>query len=181
MNIYRIQYIEKHEYMKENEITVFLVDVDNRMIDAWKKMFCDEKNVSVINMDVVDFLNENQRIDCVATAGNSFGLMTGGLDAAYIKYFGEELQENVQKRIAEEYYGEQPVGTSITVKIPKHPQILLIYSPSMRIPQPIIDPRVVYSCTRTALIEAIKSGAKNVVLPAFGHLTGRINGMLLVI
>lgn len=97
------------------------------------------------------------------------------LDAAYIKYFGEELQENVQKRIAEEYYGEQPVGTSITVKIPKHPQILLIYSPSMRIPQPIIDPRVVYSCTRTALIEAIKSCAKSVVLPAFGHLTGRIN------
>ena len=48
--------------------------------------------------------------DCVATAGNSFGLMDAGMDLAVLKFFGVELQGVIQKRIIEEFYGEQPVG-----------------------------------------------------------------------
>ena len=159
---------------KQYDITVYLVDVNNRMTRAWEEKFADEMNVKIINMDVVGFLNENSTIDGVVSAANSFGIMTGGLDAAYIQYFGTELQEAVQRKIAEVYFGEQPVGSSIAVEIPKHPGILLIHTPSMRTPQPIIDPRIVYSCTRTALVEAIRCGVKNLILPAFGHLTGRV-------
>lgn len=159
---------------KQYDIKVFLVDVDNRMIRAWERKFIDERNVKIINMDVVEFLKKNSAIDGVVSTANSFGIMTGGLDAAYIQYFGIELQEAVQRKIAEEYFGEQPVGTSVAVEIPEHPGVLLIHTPSMRTPQPIIDPRVVYSCTRTALIEAIRCGVKNLILPAFGHLTGGV-------
>lgn len=159
---------------KQYDITIHLVDVDNRMIRAWEQKFFDEGNVRIVNMDVVEFLEKNSTIDGVVSAANSFGIMTGGLDAAYIQYFGSELQEAVQRKIAEEYFGEQPVGSSIAVKIPKHPGFLLIHTPSMRTPQPIIDPRIVYSCTRTALVEAIRCGVKNLILPAFGHLTGRV-------
>jgi O-acetyl-ADP-ribose deacetylase (regulator of RNase III) len=48
--------------------------------------------------------------DCVATAGNSFGLMDAGMDLAVLKFFGRELQDTIQKRIIEEFYGEQPGG-----------------------------------------------------------------------
>lgn len=159
---------------KKDEIAIFLVDVDNRMISAWEQKFFDERNVKIINMDVIEFLKKNSAIDCVVSTANSFGIMTGGLDAAYIQYFGSELQDAVQRKIAEEYFGEQPVGSSIAVEIPKHPGLLLIHTPTMRTPQPIIDPRIVYSCTRTALVEAIRCGVKNLILPAFGHLTGRV-------
>src|SRR5881398_1787344 len=47
--------------------------------------------------------------DCVATAGNSFGLMDAGMDLAILKFFGRELQDKIQTRIIEEFYGEQPV------------------------------------------------------------------------
>ena len=50
--------------------------------------------------------------DCVATAGNSFGLMDAGMDLAVLKFFGTQIQERIQKRILEDYCGEQPVGTS---------------------------------------------------------------------
>src|SRR5678809_83114 len=54
--------------------------------------------------------------DCVATAGNSFGLMDAGMDLAILKFFGHELQDKIQKRIINEFYGEQPVGTAFIVE-----------------------------------------------------------------
>ena len=159
---------------KKYDITIHLVDVDNRVIRAWERKFFDEGNVRIVNMDVVEYLEKNSTMDGVVSAANSFGIMTGGIDAAYIQYFGSELQEAVQRKIAEEYFGEQPVGTSVVVEIPNYPGILLIHTPSMRTPQPIIDPRIVYSCTRTALVEAIRCSVKNLILPAFGHLTGKV-------
>src|SRR5882757_5106525 len=54
--------------------------------------------------------------DCVATAGNSFGLMDAGMDLAVLKFFGQQIQEKVQKRILDDYCGEQPVGTAFIVE-----------------------------------------------------------------
>jgi hypothetical protein len=34
--------------------------------------------------------------DCMVSPANSFGLMDGGIDAAIIQFFGEQLQERVQ-------------------------------------------------------------------------------------
>src|SRR5512141_1426259 len=49
--------------------------------------------------------------DCIATAGNSFGLMDAGMDLAIVRFFGSELQNVIQRRILEDFCGEQPVGT----------------------------------------------------------------------
>jgi O-acetyl-ADP-ribose deacetylase (regulator of RNase III) len=35
------------------------------------------------------------------TAGNSFGLMTAGIDAAVVRFFGEPIMQRVQHRIIE--------------------------------------------------------------------------------
>src|SRR2546423_1741865 len=51
------------------------------------------------------------RFDCMVSAGNSFGLMDGGVDAAITRFFGSPLMDKVQRQILEEYLGEQPVGT----------------------------------------------------------------------
>jgi hypothetical protein len=42
---------------------------------------------------VVGKFEEIPSFDCVATAGNSFGLMDAGMDLAVLKFFGPQLQE----------------------------------------------------------------------------------------
>lgn len=44
----------------------------------------------------------------------------------------------------------------------------------MRIPQPILDPRIIYTATRSTLVEAIKKQISTITLPAFVHLTGNV-------
>jgi hypothetical protein len=44
----------------------------------------------------------------------------------------------------------------------------------MRTPEQIVDSRVVYQCMRTTLIEALKCNVDNIVIPAFGGLTGQV-------
>jgi len=51
----------------------------------------------------------------LVTAGNSFGLMTAGIDAAVVRFFGEPLMQRVQHRIMDEFFGEQPVGTAFVL------------------------------------------------------------------
>lgn len=43
----------------------------------------------------------------------------------------------------------------------------------MRIPQ-VIDPRIIYTCMRSTLVEMKISNYKEVVIPAFGHCTGAV-------
>ena len=75
--------------------------------------------------------------DCIVTAANSFGLMDAGIDRAVAKCFGEALMRTVQKRILEDYLGEQPVGTCILIPThhPQHP--FIAHAPTMRVPQNI--------------------------------------------
>lgn len=157
---------------------IYLVDLDSRMTNCWERDFEEVTDVEVVNGDMQEFLDNHKDVDTIVSAANSFGLMDGGLDAVYVRYFGERLQTAVLERIREEHLGEQPVGSSMILEIPGTEGKQLIHTPSMRTPQPIIDPRVVYTCTRSALVIAMKNKAKAIVLPAFGHLTGRVKAEL---
>lgn len=165
---------------------ITLLDINKNMTDAWLKYF-ENENVSIINSSFEDFMNDNQDVDAIVSPANSFGLMDGGYDKAIIDYFGEELMNDVKNMILQDWYGEQPVGTSITVPIvnkfiykqiadekviPCHP--ILIHTPTMRTPETIVDSRIIYQCMRTTLIEAIKQNVEHIVIPAFGGLTGRV-------
>src|SRR6266704_2725646 len=63
--------------------------------------------------------------DCVATAGNSFGLMDAGMDLAVLKFFGMHIQERIQNKILEDFCGEQPVGSAFLVETGRvdHPYV----------------------------------------------------------
>ena len=138
------------------------------------KYFRLESNVELCCCDIEDFLKDNiEKIDAVTSAANSFGIMDGGLDKALVDFFGEQLQANVQRVIQKEFLGEQPVGTCATIDIPGYNKKVL-HTPTMRIPQPILDPRIIYTATRSTLVEAIKKQISTITLPAFGHLTGNV-------
>ena len=84
----------------------------------------------------------------------------------------------MQEKLQKEYLGEQPVGTCMKVDIPDT-DIVLLHSPSMREPQIILDPTVIYHCMRSTLITAIEYNTKTLVVPAFGGCTGAVPAELL--
>ena len=152
---------------------IYIIDIDEKMIDSLMKYFRWESNVELCCCDIETFLKDNiDKIDAVTSAANSFGIMDGGHDKALVDFFGEQLQANVQRVIQKEFLGEQPVGTCATIDIPGYNKKVL-HTPTMRIPQPILDPRIIYTATRSTLVEAIKKQISTITLPAFGHLTGQ--------
>lgn len=157
---------------------IFLMDIDKNMCSEWNERFSAYENVEVVNCEFTKFIQQHPEVDTIGSAANSFGLMDGGLDLYYIKQYGKDLQKAVQKVIIKEYYGEQPIGSSFILAIPNSSGIKLIHTPTMRVPMKITDIRVIYTSTRSALVEAIKAGSKVTMLPAYGHLTGGISADL---
>jgi len=152
---------------------IYLLDRNKAMTDAWKKDFAGCEGVEIHHMDFKDFMDTHPSADGVVSPANSMGLMDGGYDKAISDYFSRDLHEAVQKELIRVHFGEQPVGSCMTVKIP-HTDKLLLHTPSMRTPEVIIDPRVIYTCTRSTLVAAMQNNVKEVVMPAFGGLTGRL-------
>lgn len=97
--------------------------------------------------------------DCFVTAGNAFGLMTAGIDAAVVAFHGTALMERVQRRIIDEYLGEQPVGTCFVepTGTPGYP--FVGHAPTMRMPGPISGSDAVYRAAWAALLAVYRHNA----------------------
>lgn len=149
---------------------IYLLDNNFNMIREWKRYFADVSCVEIVHDDFENFMKIH-KVDCVVSPANSFGLMDGGYDLAISKWFSWGLMESVQSYIINNYYGEQPVATSFTLDTTVE-GVKLIHTPTMREPDEIREPLVVYQCMRTTLIEAIKNNIQEIVIPSFGGGTG---------
>ena len=124
---------------------------------------------------------ENEReFDCLVSPTNSFGLMDGGIDLAIRNYFGMKIQYNTQKLIQKEFYGEQPIGTSIIVLTENEYHPFLAHTPTMRVPTNISQTENVYYAF-FAMLVAVANYNKNkpgqikkVLCPGLGTATGRM-------
>jgi O-acetyl-ADP-ribose deacetylase (regulator of RNase III) len=130
------------------DFKLVLVDPKEHLIEEWKHYFSVYPEVSYHH----GRFEEIEEYDCLINAGNSFGLMDGGVDLAISEFFGPELQEDVQDLILLEYAGEQPVGTSFLVSTanPDHPY--MAHTPTMRAPTIIRGTENVYNAFRAALV-----------------------------
>ncbi len=153
-------------------MTIYLLCRNLEMFLEWKHQFAECDDVDVVMDDFAHFM-DTHKVQCVVSPANSYGCMDGGYDAAITGYFGTALMKNVQKYILENYYGEQPVGTSFIIDIPETDK-KLIHTPTMRIPSKIREPEIVYQCMRTTLMEALKNNIESIVIPAFGGATGMV-------
>lgn len=120
--------------------------------------------------------------DCIATAGNSFGLMDAGMDLAMVRFFGLELQERIQKVILNDYLGEQPVGTSFIVASGRLEPAWVAHTPTMRIPMNVSGTDYVYLATWATLLavhghnrQKALTPITTLVCPAFATGTGGVH------
>lgn len=163
---------------------IYLLDINKNMTDAWKQDFNEIESVEIVNDSFENFMTIHPDVEAIVSPANSFGLMDGGYDKAIIDYFGIELMRDVQEAIIWNWYGEQPVGTSMSVYIRDRfrpcgkydiaRNTILIHTPTMRTPEKIIDSRIIYQCMRTTLIEALSEQINSIVIPAFGGCTGGV-------
>jgi O-acetyl-ADP-ribose deacetylase (regulator of RNase III) len=154
-----------------------LVDPKFALCAAFRERFAAwPEDVAVIEGRFEDL----QAFDCIVSAANSFGLMDGGVDAAITQFFGYQLQERVQRRILDEFLGEQPVGTSIIVETnhPKHP--FVAHTPTMRTPMPIALTDHAYVAMWAMLLAVRRHNLTSerrigiVACPGLGTATGRV-------
>jgi O-acetyl-ADP-ribose deacetylase (regulator of RNase III) len=148
----------------------WLVHPDGAMCAAFRDRFAGLPNVRVIQGRFEDLEPHH----CFVTAGNAFGLMTAGIDAAVIRRFGESLMARVQQEIMDRFFGEQPVGTAFIVPTDDPLLPFLAHAPTMRVPGNIEGTDKVYAATWAALlaIQAHNQTAARqievIALPAMG-------------
>lgn len=152
-----------------------LVDRNRENCDTLRWRFRDHPEVEII----CGPFEELPAFHCIATAGNSFGLMDAGMDLAVVRFFGVPVMEKIQASILREYLGEQPVGSSFLVPThhPEHP--FVAHSPTMRIPMNISGTDQVYQAMWATLLAVHRhneQGAEREIgvlaCPAFGTGTG---------
>src|SRR5437763_2288688 len=109
---------------------VWLVHPEEAMCAAFRDRFADLPGVRVVRGRLEDL----EPHDCFVTAGNSFGLMTAGIDAAVVRRFGEDLMSRVQHHIMDRFFGEQPVGTAFILPTGDPALPFVAHAPTMRVP-----------------------------------------------
>ena len=129
---------------------IHLFDMNEQLCEAWQKEFAGYADVTVHNV----MLEDAPAADCLVAAGNGFGIMDGGLDAAMANQFPDVVL-NVREGIAAEYKGEIPVGQALIVPTGDETFPWFCYTPTMRFPRKIPQ-ETVYDSMRALLLAVIR-------------------------
>ena len=157
---------------------LILFDLNPAMVHAWHEVF---KGIS--DVEIISNFNE-VKADCLVAAGNSYGIMDGGLDLLYRKVFGKVLQDNVQHEITKRFMGEQPVGTCVLVWVDHDDFNYVAYAPTMRVPQVLDNPSKMYDVLWSVLAEVtVRNNSsppgtraiESIACPGLGTGCGKLN------
>ena len=154
--------------MSEN-IKLYLCDLNTQLISAWEQEFKDCPNVIIKFGNIFEIFS-----DAIISPANSFGFMDGGIDLAYSKYFGWDLQKRLQEKINLEFNGELPIGTALTIPTGRESIRYVISCPTMRVPEYVTQSVNAYLAFRAGLIETKKYNLKSVSCPGLGTGSGRL-------
>jgi O-acetyl-ADP-ribose deacetylase (regulator of RNase III) len=155
---------------------LILVDPNAGVCTAWQDYFKNLPDVEIVN----SYFESLPAFDCMVSAANSFGLMDGGVDAPITRFFGDDLMFAVQKRVIEEYFGEQPVGTSMIVETGNTEHPYIAHTLTMRVPMVITHTDNVYLAMWAVLREVHRHNQtaerkiEIVACPGLGTATGHV-------
>ncbi len=107
-------------------LKVVLVDVNAKMIEAWRSTFEDNPEVQIVHGSILD-----QSVSAWATPTNSRGAMRGGLDAIIKRHLGDRIEAKVQQEINRLYLGVMPIGCAVCVATDIAVPRFLISTPTM--------------------------------------------------
>jgi len=128
--------------------TLQLIHAKAEACSAFSTRFAGLPGVEVQQMRYEDLGNHA----CFVTAGNAYGLMMTGNDAAVIHRLGRAFVREVQEHIMDVYFGEQPIGTAFVIATRDAGRPYLCHAPTMRTRCSIVRTSHIYSATFAALV-----------------------------
>lgn len=140
---------------------IVLCDVNKDIINAWNQVFADCPEVITFHgqfQDIPGVFAEEFVWKVLVSAGNSFGVMGGGIDLAIAKRF-PGVEARVRQRIYNEFNGELNVGNATGLDLIEvegkrgEGWRALIYTSTMRAPISINGTDNVYLAMYAALCE----------------------------
>lgn len=137
------------ESTKGENMKIYLRDINPCIVGAWKEIFRDEKDIEISCGNIF----AGPKADALISPANSFGWMDGGIDLVYIRRFGWKVQERLQERIKESYYGEILVGQATIIKTDDKDFPFLVSAPTMRVPMNVKGTVNAYLAFRAALMK----------------------------
>ncbi len=158
-------------------IELWLIHPENEACEAFRRQFDGLPRVTVI----ASRYEELPPHDCFVTAGNSFGIMTAGVDAAVVRVHGVGLMKRIQYHILDEFLGEQPVGTAFLEPTGNAAYPFVAHAPTMRVPGSIVGTDHVYNAAWAAFLAVYRhnlaSAERKIDTLAFPALGAGFGGM----
>jgi len=152
------------------DIRISICDLDPLFVAEAHHHLMELPNViEVAHRSVID-----RPADAVMSPANSFGFMDGGVDWAYLQFFGIELQRRLQMVIRLQKFQELLVGAAVAVPTYHEAIPFLIAAPTMRVPKIIDDPADIMLATRAAIRVATDFRFSHIVMPGMGTGCGRV-------
>lgn len=113
-------------------MVLHFVDINPAVAEALACAFEPHPEVRVTCANILSVASH-----CLVSPANSAGYMDGGIDAAYLRFFGPAIQSEVQSAIQRRPEGRLPVGAALTVAT-RHPRIpFFIVAPTMEVPEEV--------------------------------------------
>ena len=145
-----------------------LADINLGMVNAWKHEFSQYPNFEFHCGDVFE-----KSADILVSPANSFGFMNGGIDLAYSKKIGWQMQTDLQEKIKNEYDGELLVGQSTVIPTNFAQYPFLLAAPTMRVPMYLQGSANVFLAAKAIFVAVKKMDAGTTCLiPGLGTGTG---------
>ncbi|CAK7070788.1 MAG: O-acetyl-ADP-ribose deacetylase [Desulfovibrio sp.] len=114
-------------------------------------------------------------VTAVVSPANSHGYMRGGVDLAYTRRFGEQLEASLRRKIAALPGGLLPVGEALVVETNDAAIPYLISAPTMERPMRLENAEPVCAATKAAMLAALDGGFESVAFPGMGTGTGGLD------
>jgi O-acetyl-ADP-ribose deacetylase (regulator of RNase III) len=156
-------------------LQVSLGDLNPAVARALAAAFDDVPGVEVVEGNLLDL-----SCDAVVSPANSFGDMGGGIDKAIDDFHQGEAQRRVMAAIAEQFFGELPVGAALVVELPARRFPFVVAAPTMRVAGSVAGSINAYLSMRAALVAVLKHNAagsrpiRTLAIPGLGTGVGGI-------
>ncbi len=132
-------------------LRISLGDMKPEIAIALATAFAGADQVEVVEGNLLDLA-----CDAIVSPANSFGDMGGGIDKAIDDFHRGAAQRALTNAIAEQFFGELPVGAALVVKLPGRRLSFVVAAPTMRIPGNVAGTINAYLSMRAALTAVLR-------------------------